>query len=301
MSLDINFIRSFGRLDLLAKKAIEGFMTGIHKSPYQGYSVEFAEHKQYNFGESTKHIDWKVYGKTDRLYVKKYEEETNLKCHIYLDFSSSMFYPKENDGKVMYSSYAAAALCYLLSKQRDAFGLTLFDEEIIKETPVKNTLSHFNQLVAILEEKLKTNPVNKKTDLIGALNRLASRKVQRNLVVVFTDFLSNKDELDEIMETFHHLRHNKHELLVFHVYDKQLEEEFDFGNTSYLITDVETGESLKTNPKEIREAYQKKTKTYFNEVELNCKKYKIDFIKADIHQPLDQVLTPFLKARVKLR
>jgi len=298
--VDIQFIRSFGKLDLLAKQAIEGFMTGLHRSPYHGFSVEFAEHKQYNTGESTRHIDWKAFAKTDRLYTKHYEEETNLRCQCLIDISSSMYYPKENVGKITYAAYACAALSYLLHKQRDAIGLSLFHEKIVKEIPIKGTAAHLQLIFSTLEELIASPSIEKSTAIPETLHRIAEKKYKRNLIILFTDLLGNKDKQADFFRALQHLKHKNHELIVFHIFDEKTERNLDLENRPHRLTDLETGEQMELNPEQVKESYQKSIKQYFHDIKILCGNYKIDFVEVDINKPLNDLLLAYLAKRKKM-
>lgn len=299
--IDLATVRQFGNIELLAKQLVEGFITGLHKSPYHGFSVEFAEHRLYNPGESTRHIDWKVYGKTDRLYSKRYDEETNLRCRLVIDTSSSMFYPEKNYGKITFSILAAASLSYLLQKQRDAVGLTTFSEKLELQSPLKSTPSHIHTLFLMLENLLKSTPQTKRTAVSSALHLIAEANHKRSLIIIFSDMFENIDEAEKLFSSLQHLKHNHHEVLLFHVFDSKTEEQFDFEDRPYVFTDIESGEKIKAHPSQIRELYQKSIKDYFNQVKLKAAQYKIDFVEADINKGLEQVLVSFLIKRGKMR
>lgn len=300
--LDLSAIKKFGNIELLARQMVEGFITGLHKSPYHGFSVEFAEHRQYNTGESTRHLDWKVYARTDKLFVKRYEEETNLRARILLDVSSSMYYPAETNGKLTFSVMAAAALSYMLQKQRDAVGLTTFSENAELETPIKSSKTHLNQVFIQLQRLLDSErPKERKTAAAELIHKVAARLHRRSLVVIFSDMLDNQANPDEVFAALQHLKHNRHEVLLFHVHDRSTELEFDFKDRPHRFVDLETGESVKLRPAEVREYYRQKSQEQFQELKLRCGKYKIDFIEADISQSLDQVLLPYLIKRSRMR
>ncbi len=301
-------VQAYQPLDFYAKQIVEGFITGMHKSPFHGFSVEFAEHRLYNFGESTKHIDWKLYGKTDRLYVKKYEEETNLRCQIILDVSSSMYFPSgksvsiENPNKLAFSIYASAALMLLLKKQRDAVGLSLFSSEIEEVTEARTSNTHHQHLLSILDKYFQPHPKNetKKTAIADVLHLLAEKVHKRSLVIIFSDMLDDQANIDKIFSALQHLKHNKHEVVIFHVHDKEKELDFDFNQRPYKFIDMETGEKIKIMPDEIREEYAKTIQQYKKEIKLKCAQYKIEFVEADINQGFEQILLPFLIKRSKL-
>ncbi len=301
MKLDLNAIRQFGNIEFLAKQMVEGFITGLHKSPYHGFSVEFAEHRLYNTGESTRHIDWKVYGKTDRLYTKRYEEETNLRCLLLIDTSSSMFYPEKNLGKITFSTMAAACLAYLLQNQRDAVGLCTFSEDIEILTPIKSTPSHLHSIFLQLENLLKENLNEKKSGVANVIHQIADKINKRSLVIIFSDMLENRGDKDSIFPALQHLKHNNHEVLLFHVIDSKTEEEFNFEERPYEFIDIEKGQKVKINPSQVKEAYLSATKQYFEEIKLKAGQYKIDFIKADINNGFDQILLNYLNKRNKMK
>jgi uncharacterized protein (DUF58 family) len=299
--LELKEIRSFGNIELLARQLVEGFITGLHKSPYHGFSVEFAEHRLYNTGESTRHIDWKVYAKTDRLYTKRYEEETNLRCQLVIDNSSSMYYPQENKGKITFSIMAAAAIAQLLQKQRDAVGLCTFSEDIEEQTQVKSTSSHLHKLFLILEEMLKSQPKMRQTSVASVLHKVAEKIHRRSLVVIFSDMFENQQEKEQIFGALQHLKHNKHEVLLFHVSDHKTELNFDFEERPYEFIDMEKGERLKLQPSQVKEAYHKHMLEYYHELKLKCGQARIDFIEADINQGFDHVLRAYLVKRAGMK
>jgi uncharacterized protein (DUF58 family) len=299
--LDLSKVRAFGNLEFLAKQLVEGFITGLHKSPFHGFSVEFAEHQLYNTGESTRHIDWKVFAKSDRLYTKRYEEETNLRCHILIDTSSSMYYPQPDFGKMTFSVMAAASITYLLQKQKDAVSLCTFSDQIEVQTQVKSTPSHVHKIMLELNNLLETNKPLHKTSVASVLHQIAEKIHKRSLVVIFSDMFDNPDEAEHIFSALQHLRHNLHEVLLFHVTDKKTEETFDFENRPYEFIDLETGEKVKVQPDQVRESYQKSIGDFYQQLKLKCGQYKIDFIDADIAKGFDPVLMAYLVKHSKMR
>ncbi|MDQ6478392.1 DUF58 domain-containing protein [Dyadobacter sp. LHD-138] len=299
--LDLAKIREFGNLEFLAKQLVEGFITGLHKSPFHGFSVEFAEHQLYNTGESTRNIDWKVFAKTDRLYVKRYEEETNLRCHILLDTSSSMYYPEESYGKMTFSLMAAASLTYLLQRQKDAVSLCTFSDAVEMQTAVKSTPSHVHKIMQELNVLLQKSRPLQKTSVASVLHQLAEKIHKRSLVVIFSDMFDNIEEADQIFSALQHLRHNLHEVLLFHVTDKKTEEAFAFENRPYEFIDLESGEKIKVQPEQVRESYQKFVGEFYQKLKLKCGQYKIDFIEADIAKGFDPVLMAYLVKHSKMR
>ena len=301
MKIDLEKIRQTARFDLLAKQLVEGFITGLHKSPYHGFSVEFAEHKSYNTGESTKNIDWKVFARTDKLFTKRYEEETNLRCNILIDNSSSMYYPTHNLGKITFSILCAASLAYLLQKQRDAVGITTFTDEVEYQSQIKSTSSHLHKLFIHLEKMLHENQLNKRTSIPNVLHTIARKIHKRSLVIIFSDMFDNIDNVNELLTALHHLKHNHHEVLLVHVTDKSTEKDFDFEDRPYEFIDLETGDKIKVNPYEVKSNYVKDLGTFYHDIKLKCNQFKIDFIEADISEDFDKVLTSYLIKRSKLK
>ena len=299
--LDLAKIREFGNLEFLAKQLVEGFITGLHKSPFHGFSVEFAEHRLYNTGESTRHIDWKVYAKTDRLHVKRYEEETNLRCHILLDTSSSMYYPEQNYGKMTFSIMAAASLANLLQRQKDAVSLCTFSDQIEVQTAVKSTPSHVHKILLELDSLLHQPKPLKKTSVAEVIHLLAEKIHKRSLVVIFSDMFDDLEHTEQLFSALQHLRHNLHEVLLFHVTDRRTEEEFQFEDRPYEFIDLETGDRVKVQPSQVRDSYQQYVKKFYQELKLKCGQYKIDFIEADINQGFDPILLSYLVKRSKMR
>ncbi len=293
----------FGNLELLAKQVVEGFITGMHKSPFHGFSVEFAEHRLYNKGESTRHIDWKLYGKTEKLFTKKYEEETNLRCQIVIDCSGSMLFPKDAQiNKYEFSTYAAASLIEMLKRQRDAVGLSLFSDKLELHTQAKSSPAHHRFLYSELEKHLTeyTETHQKTNDTITALHSVAELCHRRSLIVIFTDFIDNPTKLDELFHALQHLKHNKHEVIVFHVVQKKTEIDFELENRPYYLVDMETGEKMKVQPSEIKSTYNQKIQTYFEELKMRMINNKIDFVQVDIDKGYDQVLLSYLLKRQNL-
>lgn len=297
--------QQFSRLELIAKQVVEGFITGLHKSPFHGFSVEFAEHRLYNTGESTKHIDWKLYGRTDKLFVKRYEEETNLRCQIIIDNSSSMYFPVEKDkqNKITFSVYCAAAMIQLLKKQRDAVGLSAFSETIELHTQTKSSPVHHKMLFNELEKLIQPHSPDelKSTFAIEAIHHIAEAIHKRSLVVIFSDMMDSRDRQEEFFSALQHLRHNKHEVILFHVTDKNKEQNFDYENRPYQFIDMETGDEVKVNPNEIKETYMNAISSYKKELALRCAQYRIDFVEAHINLGFEQVLMPYLFKRQRMQ
>ncbi len=299
--MTIEDIRLSGSLELLAKQLVEGFITGLHKSPYHGFSVEFAEHRLYNEGQSTRHIDWKVFARTDRLYTKQYEEETNLRCVIAIDCSSSMYYPKDTHQKLTFSVYAASALAYMLNKQRDAVGLCLFSDKIEELTPIRSTPTHLDKLFTLLDKKLKnTDGARKSTQVANVLHEIAEKTHRRSLVVIFSDMFEGGDD-EEIFKALQHLKHNKHEVILFHVTDHATELDFNFEERPYEFIDLESGDKLTLNPHEIKEQFEKHLKEYHLKLKMKCNQLKIDFISANIQDGYFDVLQAYMIKRSKMK
>ncbi|MEA3494792.1 MAG: DUF58 domain-containing protein [Bacteroidota bacterium] len=299
-TLDIESIQQLGKLELIAKHVVEGFITGLHKSPFHGFSVEFAEHRSYNTGESTKHIDWKLYARTDRLYVKKYEEETNLRCQILLDNSSSMYFPDKNYNKLQFSIYAIASLIHLLKKQRDATGLTVFSEKIEDSFVAKSSHAHIQLLFNQLQKNLDNGEKNKKTATAQALHSIAENIHKRSLVVIFSDMFDNMNNEDAFFEGLQHLKYKKNEVILFHVLDKKKEIEFDYKNRPYRFIDLETNEKIDLFPGEIRKDYIMQFENFRNKLKLKCNQYHIDYVEADINKGFFSVLQSYLVKRAKM-
>ncbi|MCK9339402.1 MAG: DUF58 domain-containing protein [Bacteroidales bacterium] len=304
-TLDFSKITQYDNLEFVAKQVVEGFITGIHKSPMHGFSVEFAEHRQYNVGEPTKHIDWKLYAKTDKLFVKCYEEETNLRCHLVIDNSSSMYFPIQNQyslaspNKIFFSIYAAAALMQIFKNQRDAIGLSVFSDELELHTQARGGESHQKMIYRELEKILQpiSNEVRKKSMVTDTLHRIAEQIHRRSLVVIFSDMLESQSNTEELLLALQHLRHNKHEVILFHTYHKQLEYDFGFENRLYKFIDMESGNEIKIHSNQIRDYYKAAIGDYFKELTLKCGQYQIDVFPADITKGFDQILLPYILKR----
>ena len=301
--IDYKKARKFGSLELLAKQVVEGFITGLHKSPYHGFSVEFAEHRLYNNGESTKHLDWKLFARTDKLFIKKYEEETNLRCHILIDGSSSMLFPVDEPyNKLSFSVDAAAALIYLMRSQRDAFGVTFFSDDIDFFASAKSSLPHqrfvFSHLEKLMLENFKENQ-KKKTALSAMINRSALLLKKRSLVILFSDFMAIEN-YEELNNAIKHLRYNKHEVVVFHINHDGLENQFNLRNKYYNVVDMETGEEMKLHPREIKEVYQRKRNEQLEQLNQLLIQHQVDLINVDIDRGFDEVLIQYLIKRKKI-
>ena len=289
-------------LELLAHQVVEGFITGLHKSPFHGFSVEFAEHRLYNKGESTRHIDWKLYAKTDKLFVKRFEEETNLRCHIIIDNSGSMHYPIiknptiKNLNKIGFSVMAAAVLLEILKRQRDAYGLSIYSDKNEYYAPAKGSERHRRMLLENLQKTLSNNSQTK-TKTYTALHEIADKIHRRSLIFVFTDmFQADKDE-DKLFEALRHLKYNKHEVVLFHTFDGKHELNFDFDNTPKRFIDIETGDHINLYADSIKDNYKAAIEGYFDRLKMKCMQYKIDYVGVDINEGFDQILTTYLISR----
>ena len=295
--------RKFGSLELLAKQVVEGFITGLHQSPFHGFSVEFAEHRLYNSGESVKHLDWKLLARTDKLFIKRYEEETNLRCHILIDSSSSMMFPVDQPyNKFTFSVDAAAALIFLMRRQRDAFGLSIFSNALDFYSTAKSSLTHQRFLLSNLErilENQKKSFKNKKTNIAKMLNALASKIHKRSLVFIFSDFMAI-DNPEDFANSIKHLRHHLHEIVVFDVSHHNLENQLNLKNKYYNVVDVETGDSIKMHPKQIKEKYITERNSMKSKIHNLLKQQKVDLISADIEIGFDQILLEYLLKRKKI-
>jgi uncharacterized protein (DUF58 family) len=301
VSIKLHEIAQHTSLELLARQMVEGFITGMHKSPYHGFSVEFAEHRLYNDGESTRHIDWKVYARTDRLFSKRYEEETNLRCLVAIDISPSMFYPVESRSKLRFSIYAASALSYLLHRQRDAVGLCLFSDTIKTFTPVKSAPTHLDKLFTVLEKLSDQKGPEGGTHVAHVLHEIAEKIHKRSLVVIFSDMFDGDENTDDLFKALQHLKHNKHEVIVFHVMDHQTELLFDFDERPMEFIDLETNEKIKLNPGDVKQQYRLEAEKFHKSLKMRCNQYKIDFVEADVRGDFDIILQTYLIKRAKMR
>ena len=295
----------FSNFELLAQSIVEGYMTGIHKSPFHGFSAEFAEHKIYNNGDSTKHIDWKLFAKTDKFYTKRYEEETNMRCHIILDQSASMHYPPINKtpelefNKIEFSALASAVLLHILKKQRDAAGLSLYDHTHSFYAPEKASERHYRMLVNTLEKATLLTSQNTTTNTYEVLYQIAEQLQRRSMIFLFTDLFQSDIEASKLFEALRHLKYNKHELVLFHVYDKTTELSFDFENIPKRFIDIETGNSLDLFPKTFQKKYTAAVDSYFESLRLKCAQYKINYVDVDIRHGFDKVMMTYFEKRQK--
>ncbi|MBR9921622.1 MAG: DUF58 domain-containing protein [Bacteroidetes bacterium] len=299
---DFREIRDLGNLELLARQVVEGFIIGLHKSPFHGFSVEFAEHRLYNQGESTKTIDWKVFARTDRLYSKRFEEETNLRCQIVVDSSSSMYFPEDGSAinKLGFSALAAASLMNLLQKQRDAFGLTIFDEKVQQHTRCKSSTKHYRMLLSFLQQLIDNPEHDKTTSTAEALHQIADSVHRRSLVMIFSDMFETNENTNELFNALQHLKYNKHEVVLFHVVDKSREIDFEFENRPYLFIDMETGDKVRLQSNQVKDYYVEQMAKFQEQLKMKCLQYKIDFVEADIREGYRKILQSYLVKRSKM-
>ena len=304
----IDYSKLSTNIELFANQVVEGFITGKHKSPYHGFSVEFAEHRLHNTGESTKHIDWKLYAKTDKLFIKRYEEETNLRCQLIIDASSSMYYPVlkninlENPNKLLFAIYASAVIMSLLKKQRDAVGLSVFTDKLETHTPSKTTQRHHRIIYNELDKLLIADPMteSKFTNSSDALHQISELLHKRSLVMIFTDFIHPNKTLEEQFEAYKHLKYNRHEVVVFYLHEPETEKNLKFENRPYKFIDLESKEELKLNPSLYKKKYENQAKHHIKELKLKCFQYKIDLIEVDINKGFETILNSYLLKRQKM-
>ncbi len=296
---------TIGNLSILAKQVVEGFITGMHKSPFHGFSVEFSEHKLYNKGESTRHIDWKLFAKTEKLYTKKYEEETNLRCHIIIDNSASMHYPilknqtPEKLNKVGFSAVATASLMEILKRQRDAVGLSVYSDTYEYYAPEKGSERHRKMLLNQLEKLIISPNTSKGTETYQFLHEIAENIHRRSLIFLFTDMFQPQKKQEELFDALRHLKYNKHEVVLFHTYDAKTEFDFNFDNTPKKFVDVETNEVINLYAENVQEKYQAMIQMYFETLKNKCLQYRIDYMPVDINKGYKDVLTAYLISRQK--
>jgi len=292
----------FDNLELLAKQVVEGYIIGLHKSPFHGFSVEFAEHRLYNQGDPLRHIDWRVFGRTEKLFIKRFEEETNLRCCVAIDTSSSMHFPQATGqlSKLQYAIYAAACIMQLLKRQLDATTLALFDEHIHFLSECRSAPSHYRMLTTILEQTLQTNTTGKPTDVVNALHEIAEKMHRRSLIILFSDMVQEQDS-DRLFAALQHLRYNKHEVLLFHLIEGSKELRFEYENRPYEFVDMETGEKIKLQPNQIKETYVTEMTAFLECIKQRCHQYKIDYESIDLSTPVEPILYRYLVKRNKMQ
>ncbi len=299
--LDPVAVSRLKNMEMRARLIVEGFITGLHKSPYHGFSVEFAEHRPYNPGDELRHVDWKVFAKTDRHYVKQYEEETNLRHYVVLDTSPSMYYRHASGlTKLEYGAYLSAALHFLMAKQRDATGLIAFDESIHTLLRPKSTQQHVRQLLVMLERLSKESADGRRTSAAAVLNEVAERIARRSLVVIITDLFENIAAHDDLLKAMRHLRHRGHEVLVFHILESETERLFRFPDVPMVFRDMETGEEISLQPSQLRDHYADAVRVFSDRFRRRCLEHNVDFVELDTAQPYDQALLAYLNKRRRL-
>jgi len=302
---DIKYLEKIPPLEILAKQVVEGFITGMHKSPFHGFSVEFAEHRLYNKGESVRDVDWKLFAKTEKLFVKRYEEETNLRCQLIIDDSSSMSFPQsenkklENLNKIGFSALAAASLLEILKRQRDAFGLCIYSDQLDYYAPAKGSERQKRMLMDQLE-KLMQKPGSKTTNTYQILHEIAEKIHRRSLIFLFTDMLQSDKKEEELISALRHLKYNKHEVVLFHIYSGKYELELNFDERPKKFVDVETGERINVFAQNYREDYKRMMEEFFKQLKMKCMQYKIDYVPVDIHQGFEKVLSAYLLKRQQI-
>ncbi len=290
---DPTSLSRYGRLALVARGLVEGFLTGAHKSPYKGYSVEFAEHRQYYPGDEIRHIDWRAYGKTDRYYIKEYEEETNLRAHLLVDASGSMAYTGKHQSKFVYAQYVAASLAYMMLHQRDAVGLATHDTRIRQIIPPKATSKHLLQVLRTLEE---TAPGGE-TDLAPLWHQLAGQFTRRGLVVVLSDCF---DKVPALLKALQHFRHQRHEVLLFHILAPE-EIEFPFTKWTQFRNLELSSQRLLVDPTWLRKEYRKNFEAFCTELRESAGKAQVDYHLMRTDQPIDRALGIYLSRRLARR
>lgn len=300
-------IQGFSNLELLARKIVEGYISGMHKSPFLGFSSEFAEHSRYNPGESTRHIDWRLYAKTDELYTKRYEEETNLRCHLIIDNSSSMHFPEikkpslNNLNKISFSVLAAACVMQLLKKQSDAVGLSVYSDTYEYYLKEFGSERHYRQIYAQLNNLLIKPSENSSTKTHTYLHQIAEKLPRRSMVLLFTDMLQTETEEEELYEALQHLTYKKHEIVLFHVLDTDLEANFNFDNTPKRFTDVESGAHIDLYADQVKALYKEEMENYLNKIQSQCHRYKIHYVPVNVKDDFDKVLQAYLLERRKFK
>ena len=299
--LDPHFISQLSNMEMRARLIVEGFITGLHKSPYHGFSVEFAEHRPYNPGDELRHVDWKVYAKTDRHYVKQYEEETNLRHYVVLDTSPSMRYKHKSElSKLEYGAYLASALHYMMVKQRDASGLIAFDESVHTLMPARSTHGYVRNLMAKLEQLTEQSPDGERTSAAAVLSEVAERISRRSLVVIITDLFENIGEHEALLNALRHLRYRGHEVLVFHILESETERHFRFPDVPTRFVDMETGQEMSLQPAQLKENYTAAMQTFSERFKLRCRERNIDFIELDTAESYSTALLAYLNKRNRL-
>jgi len=287
--LEPQTVAALDNIELKARLVVEGFITGLHKSPFHGYSVEFAEHRQYRSGDEIRHIDWKVFARTNRYYVKQFEEETNLRCTIALDTSGSMAYAsKGNISKYEYSKYLSASLAYLMTNQRDAVGLALYSDNLHSYMPARSKQSFIFELIKNIDNTVPDGS----TGTAASLDILAERIKRRGLVIIISDFF---DDIEKVTSALKHFRHKSHEVIVFQILDpREIDFKFD-GSTTFV--DLESKEEMNTQPFQIQKAYMQAMKEFTSKIESDCHLHQIDYHLITTDTPFDKALRDYMSKR----
>jgi len=302
---EVHKTTGFTNLELLARQVVEGFISGLHKSPFHGFSAEFAEHKIYNKGESTRHIDWKLFARTDKLYSRRYEEETNLRCHLILDNSASMHFPEKKNfsidslNKIGFSVLASACIMNILKKQRDAVGLSVYSDNYEYYAPEKGSERHHRLLLHVLGQLVLPRKADSGTQTYTFLHQIAEKLKRRSLIFLFSDMFQDEIAEEKLFQALRHLKYNKHEVVLFHVVDRKKELNFDFDNRPRRFQDVETGEKIDLYAGNIKENYELAVSEYFDSLKLRCAQYGIKYVAADINENFNRILTTYMVERQK--
>ncbi len=297
-------IEAFKNLDLLASQVVKGFITGLHSSPFHGFSVEFAQHKPYNPGDNIRNIDWKLLARSNKLFVKQFDEETNLRCRLLLDVSPSMHYPVGSNLKLKYATLAAAAICQMLKKQRDAFGISSYNNGILQHTEIKSNERHYINLINILQTywQSSTTPIasNTNLNLPQTIDFIASTSPKRSLFVILSDMLDEHAQDPNLWQALQHLKHGKNEIIIFHISHASTEELLQFEDREYKFKNLETKENLILNPQEIRKQYIADALLFHKELLNKCLHYKIDYHHANVEEDFNQLLLTFYQKRKRM-
>ena len=304
MSIDYRSINILENLDFFATHVVEGFITGLHKSPFHGFSVEFAEHRIYNPGESIKNIDWKLFARTDKMFTKRFEEETNLRCHLVIDCSSSMFFPYNDDSaidKLTFSVLSSACLMNLFKRQRDAFGISLFSESLDFHKKPKVSKKHYFQLMYELEKKLKQKrDLNILTNFSDSISNLVDLINERSLIIIFSDFQGSKKKINKLFQSLLKLKYKKHEIILFHICDFKKEKKLDYKRGFYKFVDLETNSEIEINPNDIKQLYKKEMEESLDYIKEKSAQLKMDYFIADLNEGFERMLKAYLIKRSRL-
>ena len=287
--LDPELLARVGSLELLARAVVEGFMSGLHRSPFTGFSTEFTEYRQYNQGDDLRYLDWRLLGRTDRYFIKKYRADTNTQCHLFIDTSASMSYASGTVTKLQYAQFLAASLAYLLNRQQDSVGLVAFDEKVHTHVPARNRTGHMRTIFGHLS-RLEAGG---QTKLNESLHQLAEILTRRGIVVVISDFY---DEPERLKEAFQHLRFKGHDLVAFHVLD-QNEMDFKFDDPVLLLEDAETQEQMPVLPDVVMNGYRERMRRHVDDMRTCAAANHVDYEMLTTKQPLDFALFSFLSRR----